>query len=53
MVGGACASLTTLPGHHGDEGGPQLPLRKEQSFIRCFHIEPERYEAKSNKQQFI
>lgn len=30
-MGGACASLMTLPGRHGDEGAPQLRPMREQT----------------------
>lgn len=33
MVGGACASPPTLPGHRGDQGGPQLRVIKENTQV--------------------
>lgn len=38
MVGGACASPTTLPGRHGDEGASQLQSIRQTSFVLCFHV---------------
>lgn len=39
VVAGACASLTTHPGRHGDEGWPQLQFIEDNSYVYLFVIQ--------------